>query len=1483
MIDLTFLHALRDKLKGGNTRSIHLNVLPGRFATRMDLVNLNAVSNELSEKYLEVLFTQPNFEFKISFDNIELTTISEAEQKKLGLLSKRLNSLCAENEDNFKEHGIKTFGFGFPIIIKRSKIDPNKVIKAPLLIWNLDIQKSQNKINSWSLLRNKIKNEQGKIVDEDIHSINLNDILLSLIKTEENITIPQINEEFLADAIIELITICLDVLHSLNAYSKNTQEELSEKLSETKKEIPESSFLESITGNTPWIYFGGVFGLFRTQKESIITDIDRLIDNFSEFEFERFKVESFDTVPYSAIETDPSQQEILSNLGVESKQIIQGPPGTGKSQSLTALITNALANNLKCLVVCEKKTALEVIKNNLNRESNQLGGLSAVIEDITKDREAIVNSVRERISTLGVGQSFNSHQYNTIKNTIAGCAEVLNIQHQKLDKRIYHGNNWTKLVGKYLQSQKNAEPLLLKNLLDYKLFRFAEDGNELGDILQSLQQAKKLYEEVNTLTHPLDVLNDSVFSNSNVLGIKLEVENFSHHLVTAIPVLREQLKVQFNLSKSWQNEQYNLYADCVKTQIEKWMPVLCENYSIVADELPNTLPLEKDIHGIINKLEELDSSAEGLITDYQVCLETHYNLYYSSVKNEINEYLQFIEDKYNELGSYFFRNDKFANIIIGLFSLFSEKFKLIKENKPCIINKVDLIRTKHIEYSYFDHNYLEKEVIENLSVYVDNMQRLDKGLIAWYTTVPDIIKGYVSNLNSEDLHPAFSDRGAVVIIEEKFTTLKSDVGREYNISLDYTTSKNLQGIRTQITAVIRELKGIIDSLNSFRSFYYDYREKLDELVVSFREFQLYYETGNILQSKLKNPKGLLEMFISINQVEEDGKIILDNLDSFRDYYNWRKFFIQQNDLHQTVIKSVIQSNCKNWDSTFECWYLNWLLSVNEDDTLPKNDDLIGDLFKAKAEFTNLQIKSILDYWINKQLFSLRKAQQCGLNPVSLFNKKGNKGERRNSLRKIIQSDFELFTDFFPVVMVNPGVCSSILPLQEGLFDIVIFDEASQLRLEDTFAALIRGKIRIVSGDSQQMPPSSYFMGGNAILNPVEEEMDEEFTPYQIQSQKRNNDNALELAESESLLVYAENANYTSLHLKIHYRSQHPYLIDFSNHAFYGKRLLPMPAKVNYTPFHFIEVNGIYEDSVNKDEAKEVVNILLHQIKPLKNGKYPSVGVATFNLYQRNLILDEITSARQLNQEYDKKLSELEGELFVKNLENIQGDERDIIILSTTFGRKKDGSFSQHFGPIIQRNGYKLLNVIITRAKSEIFICTSIPLAHIQQYPVLLSQQKNNGRAILYAYLAYAKAINDGNHEIRSNILKQLYDNCDFKRYDLEYDSLGSESPFEDEVYYRLAERIGQNRIKQQYHIGGFRIDMVIESLQNDGPFIAIECDGAKFHSSNEAYAWDMFRQKQLEKYGFIFYRIWSTNWWYSPEKELKKLVDFIQSKDMPLC
>ncbi len=1556
MTDIIFLKALRDKLKGGNTRSIHLNVLPGRFATRLDLANLNYIRPEFAEKFLELLLTNSCFDFKISFDGIDLSIIQSDEQKRLGLLSKRLNSLNIENDDNYKEHGIKTFGFGFPILVMPSTKDPKKIIKAPLFIWQLEIIKSTNKVNTWSILRNKVRNENGKIIDEEVHSVGLNEVLLSFLKTENDILVPQINEDLLEDAVIdrnELIDECCKVLEKLNVVAD--QISLTEKLNQPINNIPESSSLESISSNKPWIHFGGVFGLFRTQKESIITDIDKIIDRVDDFYFENLEVENFSGTTHSAVEADPSQQEILNTLGIEPKKIIQGPPGTGKSQSLTAIITNALANNLKCLVVCEKKTALDVIKNNLHKENDQLGALAAVVEDINKDRDGIVNSVRDRLSNLSQFGSYPQTFYNNNLETVEAKAKEINLQHQELDKNFYKGKTWTQLVGEFLKTQRLADFSGLKSKLDYKEFKFQKDENELSEILGKINVAKNLYHEINRLDHPLEMLHDEIFRQDIPRAIQLRLEKTGKETSAKLEGLKTRLQKDVSDYEKWLDDFYKSGVE----KTEKIADLFCADINEYQSWLTDFYKLA------IERVKQLTDLFDVDINEYQNWLNNHYETYYHELKLKIKGYQDFGSENYERFGELFYKNDGLTKLRINILSILSKKHLELKNNRLLLIDKISEIKEAHLSLKYFEHNYLEEAQYKTLKVYVDNINDISISADDWYSNSNPIKEDYVKKLSSDFLHPQYKkNKQKIIETENTFQEFIFYTGKDNNLittikstETHFSKIEELRLLSLQLESIEKfkedyvdklssaflhphykvNIQKVVDTENIFQEFIsYIQKDKrlttpindiaghsskiqeLQLLMLQLKEYEKiknyyvknlsskeihahYKSNANTLQStenqfeetiSILNSEQILKRNLPFSEnhcqkISESIVLISEmlklaqNLEDFREYFEWRKFYIDLSPLHHIVLKSLIETESKDWGISFENWYYYWLLAIIESDLkyLPKDNTDIFEFKEAKKELKTNQVRSIISNWANKQKQAIKNSQNKGINTTNLFNKRGSRGERRNSLRKIIKTDFELFTDFFPVVMVSPTVCSSIIPLEEAIFDIVIFDEASQLRLEDTFPALLRGKIKVVSGDSQQMPPSNFFQGGTALLNPTEEDYEEEQTAQEIQTTNRNANNSLDLADSESLLVYAENCSYKQSYLKVHYRSHHPFLIDFSNHAFYGKRLIPMPAKQDYKPIQFIEVNGLYEDQVNRDEARQVVDILLNHIKPFGNGKYPSVGVATFNLYQRNLILEEITKVRQLKPEYDKKIADLGSDLFVKNLENIQGDERDIIILSTTFGRRADGTFRQQFGPILQRNGYKLLNVIVTRAKYKVYVCTSIPQEHFNSYSSLLQQMKNNGRAIFYSYLAYAKAVSENNSETRESLLKLLYKNCETKTFEIDHEVYGSESPFEEEVYYRLAKKVGQDRLQQQYRIGGFRIDLIVKSKVTGKPIIAIECDGAKYHSSNEAYAWDIFRQTRLEEQGFTFYRIWSTNWWYSSEKELNKLAAFISKFD----
>ncbi|MCX6810133.1 MAG: hypothetical protein NTY30_00080, partial [Candidatus Berkelbacteria bacterium] len=341
--DKNFIKRLLDKLKIGNSRSIHLNALPGRSATRMDLYQLSEIDPDFPIDFIKTIATNESFSFKISFDKLDLSDLDDEQKKKLALITKRLNAIVIEKEDNFLEFGLKNFGFGYPLLIKRDQNDPTKIIKAPLFIWNLDIERSYQNKNSWIIKK-----------DED-SPIKVNELLASHLSKDESIKIEKISQEILEDGVLdetEIQGMIKEIMSQLNVQIDKPELKI--------EKSPDAKEIEDISNSKPWIQWSGIFGIYRSQNETIINSTEELLERFDEFESEKLELEQFQTSSITAVETDPSKEEIVNTLTKDEIKLIQGPPGTGKSQSITAIVSNALANNAKCLIVCEKKTALDV-------------------------------------------------------------------------------------------------------------------------------------------------------------------------------------------------------------------------------------------------------------------------------------------------------------------------------------------------------------------------------------------------------------------------------------------------------------------------------------------------------------------------------------------------------------------------------------------------------------------------------------------------------------------------------------------------------------------------------------------------------------------------------------------------------------------------------------------------------------------------------------------------------------------------------------------------------------------------------------------------------------------------------------------------------------------------------------------------------------------------------------------------------------------
>lgn len=371
------LSELQRRLKIGNRRGVHLNAIPANSRYKFDLNRLSYIDKSLPQDFINALLTSLPLKFTITWkDNVpDLNTLFEEDQTQLVNITKSFENLINQTEAIESEKGINTFGFGFPVLARRDKAD-NKLTVAPILIWSLRIKRTRE-FNTWEILRNE---------DDPIY---LNEVLINHLSSDSNIAIDPIPSEMLDDGLInksELIQILIKLIKSVNSSPPLNLEDTFRNKIELITSIGDKAHYEKLPLNSTnsLIDFGGLFSIFEVQKQNIINEYNNLKE-LKDLNLNLSNLENIDFQSISAIETDPSQQSVLNTLGATRNIQIQGPPGTGKSQTLTAVLINALENKKKTIVVCEKRTALEVLHNALIEKG--LNYHTILIQDIVKDRK----------------------------------------------------------------------------------------------------------------------------------------------------------------------------------------------------------------------------------------------------------------------------------------------------------------------------------------------------------------------------------------------------------------------------------------------------------------------------------------------------------------------------------------------------------------------------------------------------------------------------------------------------------------------------------------------------------------------------------------------------------------------------------------------------------------------------------------------------------------------------------------------------------------------------------------------------------------------------------------------------------------------------------------------------------------------------------------------------------------------------------------
>ena len=552
---------------------------------------------------------------------------------------------------------------------------------------------------------------------------------------------------------------------------------------------------------------------------------------------------------------------------------------------------------------------------------------------------------------------------------------------------------------------------------------------------------------------------------------------------------------------------------------------------------------------------------------------------------------------------------------------------------------------------------------------------------------------------------------------------------------------------------------------------------------------------------------------------------------------WRKVCHQAVTLGLAPLVSGIENGAigagqvrLTFETTYSRWWLNAVVDIEpviRGFVAAEHEKRIGDFRALEAQYTGLTRA-----WVRAALCAdLPKQDSVSRNSEwGILRHEISKKRRHLPLRELMTSIPSALTKLTPCLLMSPLSIAQYLSADASTFDVVVFDEASQIPVWDAVGAIARGKQVVMVGDPKQLPPTNFF-------DHAESDDDDEDVEGDL----------------ESILDECMGANLPTMNLAWHYRSRNESLIAFSNHRYYGGALVTFPSPVtedHAVSFH--HVKGVYEKGgarINKPEAKALVADIVARLKsPGFRESKLTIGVVTFNSEQQGLIEDLLDEERRRDPTIEPYFAEMELEpLFVKNLESVQGDERDIMYFSITYGPDHAGAVSMNFGPMNRAGGERRLNVAITRARLELRVFSSLKGEQMD-----LARTQALGVRDLKHFLEFAergtRALAEATHGSQG----------------------GFESPFEEVVAGALARKGWE--LHTQIGASSFRVDLAVVHPDARGSYLTgIECDGATYHRSATARDRDMLREQVLRGLGWEILRVWSTDWWVDSAGTLAKL------------
>ncbi len=1180
-----------------------------------------------------------------------------------------------------------------------------------------------------------------------------------------------------------------------------------------------------------------VLGNFRYQTMSLVRDYESLLDGKLEnpaFEAifslsPKELVVHREILPlqerFDVVACDPTQAESIAQSRTGKSYIIQGPPGTGKSQTITNLIADYAAQGKRVLFVCEKRAAIDVVYVRLQQVG--LDGLCSLIHDSQTDKKGFVMDLKQ------VYENVLAEAENPAKTSAERDALLKDI-----DKELAPFDSFDALMQKPLFTPKNAEPLTTRNLLRRSMELEGPspqlsplDKERLPDYGEWIANAEHL-ERFSERVDDIEATTKDVFATHPLRRLSTELVGVSRPLETVTQSLEPARKSLVDATNSFlrcgvPKNSWNTIS-CATNLIEyaglvsEW--VSSDHLSLLSENSDRSKALDektKVLADLDDKLKEAQKENGGWFEGKKLSpQETTTAL--EQAKGFENNFFSWLSPARWRLRRVLSNSYNFAAHRIPP-SWTTVLTSLDQENKAAA----------KLESATKDFAR-EWNVSGNVQQWATRLSDTRKRLAELPPAITSVHASLLAGKTDQSQHTVSNILAAKPVFEAFENNCRK--------ILEVPDSITLEQIDSELTGVVKlleenptDLNDVLDCIAELKELPEDLRSAIREIPLTLPELET-ASAGKTSESILRHDKTVQKF----NGDERDKRAArLEKI--YDDWQNANAAEIRRR-FHARFCENIRFANGTNTDPT---------------------DQRSGRGWKSRYNAGRRE----LEHEFGKTM-------------------------RYKSIRDLVAGESgDVVRDLKPIWLMSPTSVSDTMPLDVNCFDVVIFDEASQITLEEAVPPVCRATQTIVVGDEMQLPPTNFFARNRDDDAAVDDEEDDDGNGAQVQYD----------LDSSSFLNHAAK-NLASTMLGWHYRSRSESLISFSNAAFYHGRLLTVPDvrvvepqtadhnsekpdEKNDNPFQFIYLHkGLYEDRRNRDEAEKIAQITKQL---LESPEHPTIGIIAFSEAQQGEIDDALERLADADPKFAEFLEaerqrEKEGQfvgLLVKNLENIQGDERDVIIISICYGYGPNGKMLMNFGPINKSGGERRLNVAFSRAKMRMIVVSSIKGDAI-------TNDYNAGAACLKNYLKYAEAVSTGQTDAARAILRTVSGRSGGGRNET--------VAIKDPMPVRLAKKLEANGYLVDFGIGSsdFRCDLAVRKKGDRKYRLGILIDNAEYYrqtatdgSADGAAARtaallgrEMMRPKLLRAFQWDVAVVFAKDWFESPETVVDGLLRRLEEK-----